>query len=81
MGRSSSIERLVRRVLRNKLLITAVIAAVGGVVVALSPELGTPLLWIGAAIMLASPWISYVLILAMYRDVVLQYREDEAENG
>lgn len=80
MGRGS-VERLVRRVLRNKLLMTASIAALGGVMVALSPELGRPLLWVGAAIMLASPWISYALILAIYRDVILQYREDEAEGG
>lgn len=78
MGRKGSIKRLVRKVFRNKLLMTAAFAALGGLMVALSPEEGRWLLWAGATVMLASPWISYVLIMVIYRDAVLNYREDEA---
>ncbi len=77
--RGRSVERLLRRIVRNKIIMTVAIALAGGAMVALSPEEGRWLLWAGAAIMIASPWISYVLILALYREAVINYRDDEGQ--
>lgn len=72
MERRSSAERLVRKAVRDKLVITFSIAAAGGVLVAMSPRLGRAYLFLGAAIMLAAPWLSYLIILWLYRDKVLR---------
>ncbi|ESQ24528.1 MAG: hypothetical protein JCHSAcid_10350 [uncultured Acidilobus sp. JCHS] len=72
-------ERLLRKAVRNKLIITFTIALIGGVLVGLSPRLGRVLLWVGSAVMLASPWISYVIVLKLYREKVLTYDEEDED--
>ena len=82
MGQGRSVERLLRKVVRNKLIITFTIALIGGALIGLSPRLGRVLLWVGSAIMLASPWISYIIVLKLYREKVLTYdNKDEDEKA
>jgi hypothetical protein len=73
------VERLLRKAVRNKLIITFTIALIGGVLVGLSPRLGRVLLWVGSVVMLASPWISYVIVLKLYREKVLTYDEEDED--
>jgi hypothetical protein len=76
------VERLLRKVVRNKLIITFTIALIGGALIGLSPRLGRVLLWVGSAVMLASPWISYIIVLKLYREKVLTYdNKDEDEKA
>ena len=79
MGQGRSVERLLRKAVRNKLIITFTIALIGGVLVGLSPRLGRVLLWAGSVIMLASPWISYIIVLKLYREKVLTYDEEDED--
>ena len=79
MGQGRSVERLLRKAVRNKLIITFTIALIGGVLVGLSPRLGRVLLWVGSAVMLASPWISYVIVLKLYGEKVLTYDEEDED--
>jgi len=79
VGQGRSVERLLRKAVRNKLIITFTIALIGGVLVGLSPRLGRVLLWVGSAVMLASPWISYVIVLKLYGEKVLTYDEEEED--
>lgn len=79
MGQGRSVERLLRKAVRNKLIITFTIALIGGVLVGLSPRLGRVLLWVGSVVMLASPWISYVIVLKLYREKVLTYDEEDED--
>ncbi|MDT7866803.1 MAG: hypothetical protein RQ853_00060 [Acidianus sp.] len=72
-------ERLLRKAVRNKLIITFTIALIGGVLVGLSPRLGRVLLWAGSVVMLASPWISYIIVLKLYREKVLTYDEEDED--
>ncbi|MCG2881672.1 MAG: hypothetical protein L7G91_03395 [Acidilobus sp.] len=72
-------ERLLRKVVRNKLIITFTIALIGGALIGLSPRLGRVLLWVGSAIVLASPWISYIIVLKLYREKVLTYDNKEED--
>ncbi|PVU68364.1 hypothetical protein DDW02_01255 [Acidilobus sp. SCGC AC-742_M05] len=72
-------ERLLRKAVRNKLIITFTIALIGGALIGLSPRLGRVLLWVGSAVMLASPWISYVIVLKLYREKVLTYDEEDED--
>ena len=82
MGQGRSVERLLRKVVRNKLIITFTIALIGGALIGLSPRLGRVLLWVGSAIMLASPWISYIIVLKLYREKVRTYdNKDEDEKA
>ncbi len=82
MGQGRSVERLLRKVVRNKLIITFTIALIGGALIGLSPRLGRVLLWVGSAVMLASPWISYIIVLKLYREKVLTYdNKDEDEKA
>jgi len=82
VGRGRSVERLLRRAVRNKLIITFTIALIGGVLISLSPRLGRVLLWVGSAVVLASPWISYFIVLKLYREKVLTYdNEDKDEKA
>ncbi|MGC9210443.1 MAG: hypothetical protein ACP5FT_04180 [Acidilobus sp.] len=71
-------EKLLRRAVRNKVILTAVIAAVGAVLVSMSSTWGRWALILGSAIVLLSPWLSYGLIIVMYKDKVLRYEDDEA---
>jgi hypothetical protein len=73
------VERLLRKAVRNKLIITFTIALIGGVLVGLSPRLGRVLLWAGSVVMLASPWISYIIVLKLYREKVLTYDEEDED--
>ncbi|MGC9071314.1 MAG: hypothetical protein ACP5HK_01250 [Acidilobus sp.] len=70
-------EKLLRRIVRNKVFLTVAIALAGGVLVALSPRMGQGVLILGSAIMLGSPWISYGIIIVIYRRKVVNYSEDE----
>jgi len=79
VGQGHSVERLLRKAVRNKLIITFTIALIGGVLVGLSPRLGRVLLWVGSVVMLASPWISYVIVLKLYREKVLTYDEEDED--
>ncbi len=79
MGQGRSVERLLRKVVRNKLIITFTIALIGGALIGLSPRLGRVLLWVGSAIVLASPWISYIIVLKLYREKVLTYDNKEED--
>jgi len=82
VGQGRSVERLLRKVVRNKLIITFTIALIGGALIGLSPRLGRVLLWVGSAVMLASPWISYIIVLKLYREKVLTYdNKDEDEKA
>jgi len=79
VGQGRSVERLLRKVVRNKLIITFTIALIGGALIGLSPRLGRVLLWVGSAIVLASPWISYIIVLKLYREKVLTYDNKEED--
>jgi len=79
VGQGRSVERLLRKVVRNKLIITFTIALIGGVLIGLSPRLGRVLLWVGSAVILASPWISYIIVLKLYREKVLTYDEEDED--
>jgi len=82
VGQGRSVERLLRKAVRNKLIITFTIALIGGVLIGLSPRLGSALLWVGSAVVLASPWISYFIVLKLYREKVLTYdNEDKDEKA
>ncbi len=70
--RGSSVERLLRSAVRALVGITLVIALAGGALVALTRTLGPWALWTGAAIMLASPWIAYAIIVKMYKKKVME---------
>ncbi|MFP3312414.1 MAG: hypothetical protein RXN88_02710 [Acidilobus sp.] len=65
-------ERLARKAVRDMIIITFLIAVAGGALVALSPRTGKSLLFVGVAIMLAAPWISYLLILWTYKEKVMK---------
>ncbi len=77
MARRSSVERLARRAVRDQLLLTLAIAAVGGALVALSPREGRALLVFGSILMLLSPWISYAIIVKLYRPKIMNADEDQ----
>jgi len=82
VGQGRSVERLLRKVVRNKLIITFTIALIGGALIGLSPRLGSALLWVGSAVVLASPWTSYIIVLKLYREKVLTYdNKDEDEKA
>ena len=65
-------ERLLRRAVRDLVLITLAIAAAGSAMVAESPREGRALLYAGAAVVLASPWLAYLAILKLYRRKVVE---------